>query len=67
MAWTSSASLTAAAQPPDSSSARAAKGPSAGLPIASERQIVSGTSGSIRVPPRSTSRTIGAHPLGCAP
>src|SRR2546422_7842872 len=36
MAWTSSVSLTAAAQPPDSSSARAAKGPSAGLPIRSE-------------------------------
>src|SRR5881628_1735878 len=64
---TSSESLTAAAQPPVSRIARAANTPSAGLPIARERQMVWGTSGSSASPPRSTRRTIGAHPAACAP
>src|SRR5438046_667033 len=64
---TSSASLTAAAQPPVSRIARAAKAPSAGLPIASDRQMVLGNSGSIASLPRSTRRTIGAQPAACVP
>src|SRR5207249_2574493 len=59
---TSSGSLTAAAHPPVSRIARAANMPSAGLPIARERQMVWGTSGSSASPPRSTRRTSGAHP-----
>src|SRR5216117_4429608 len=61
---TSSGSLTAAAQPPVSRIARAANAPSAGLPIASERQMVFGTSGSSTSPPRSTKRTIGTSVYG---
>src|SRR5438093_7622251 len=64
---TSSGSLTAAAHPPVSRIARAANTPSVGLPIARERQMVWGTSGSSTSPPRSTRRTIGAHPAACAP
>lgn len=59
-AETISSSLMCAPHPPLSTIARAAKGPSAGFPIAIERAIVFGISGTIFAPPRSTSRTIGA-------
>ena len=67
MPATSSASVTACAQPPVARIARAANMPSAGLPIAIESAMVFGISGTMRSSPRSTSRTIGAHPSAWAP
>src|SRR5207247_340295 len=67
MPATSSASVTACAQPPVARIARAANMPSAGLPIAIESAMVLGISGTMRSSPRSTSRTIGAHPSAWAP
>ena len=47
--------------------ARAANGPSAGFPIAIERAIVRGITGSMVSPPRSTRFTMSEQPDACAP
>src|SRR6202011_5160467 len=44
-----------------------AYGPSAGLPMASERAMVLGFCGSKRASPRFTALEIGEHPVACAP
>src|SRR5688572_342313 len=67
MPSTTSASVTAAAQPPDERIACDAERPSAGFPIASDLAIVDGFTGTRLSPPLSTRRTIGAQPSACAP
>ena len=67
MPSTNVSSLTARAQPPLSRRALAANVPSAGFPIAIERAMVFGISGTMWSSPRSRRRTIGAHPAACAP
>ena len=58
---------TAAAHPPDSRMARLANSPSAGFPMAIERAMVFGTTGTMASAPSRTSRTIGAQPSAWVP
>src|SRR5438876_8096503 len=64
---TISGSQTSSAQPPDSRTSFMANGPSAGLPIASERAMVLGFCGSKRARPRFTPSEMGEQPVACAP
>ena len=47
--------------------AAAAKRPSAGFPMARDRAMVRGTTGSTRSPPRATRSTMGEQPAAWAP
>src|SRR5438094_346140 len=67
MASTISGSDTSSAQPPESRISFIANGPSAGLPMASERAMVFGFCGSNRARLRFTPSEIGEHPVACAP
>ena len=67
MATTISGSETSSAQPPESRICFMAKGPSAGLPMASERAIVLGFCGSKRERLRFTPSEMGEQPVACAP
>src|SRR6266850_665317 len=67
MAATISGSETSSAQPPDSRICFTAKGPSAGLPMASDRAMVLGFCGLKRARLRFTASEIGEQPVACAP
>src|SRR5712664_2013072 len=67
MAATISGSEMSSAQPPDSRICLMAKGPSAGLPMASERAMVLGFCGSKRARLRLTPSEMGEQPVACAP
>jgi len=67
MPSTTSASLTCVTAPPVRRTVSSTYGPSAGLPIASERAMVSGRTGRTTSTPASNAAATGEQPVACAP